>query len=150
MKILQTNVGRAYAAQDMAYATAKQLGIDVLIVSEPNKKRVVGKDWLKDNRTNVSVLFLTKKLGIIGHKLQNGHLEINLKNFTIICCYISPNISLPDYKEEVDIIMDKVNQKEFIILGDINAKATEWGSPVTDEKGEYWMEWISIKKYDSA
>lgn len=40
----------------MAYATAKQLGIEVLIVN----LRVKGKDWLKDNITNVSVLFLTK------------------------------------------------------------------------------------------
>lgn len=63
--------------------------------------------------------------------MQNRHLVINLKKFTIIFYYISPNINLPGYKQEIDIIMDKVNQNEIIVLGDINAKTIEWESPVT-------------------
>ena len=96
IKILQCNVGRVYAAQDMAYAVAKQRDADVLILSEPNKTRVKGDNWLKDNRVNVGVLFLTKDLGVAGHKSKNGHIIVNLGNWEIICCYISPNIPLQE------------------------------------------------------
>ncbi|KAK9746686.1 hypothetical protein QE152_g5884 [Popillia japonica] len=72
IKVLLINVGRSYTAQDMAYATAKHLGADILIVCDPNKKRVEGVNWLKDNRTNVAVLFLNRGLEVVSHKRRGG------------------------------------------------------------------------------
>lgn len=143
IKVLQANVGRAYAAHDMAHATAVQMGADILVVGEPNKKRVGGADWITDIRTDVGVLCLNKNLGIGGHTAREGHLVIRFRELNMICCYISPNISMEDYKNETDSITDLCNNQETIILGDINAKSPMWGSPVTDRKGEHWMEWIS-------
>ncbi|KAK9709304.1 hypothetical protein QE152_g26700 [Popillia japonica] len=37
LKVLQTNLGRGRAAHDLAYATAKNKGVDIILVSEPNK-----------------------------------------------------------------------------------------------------------------
>lgn len=144
-KVLQINVGRAYAAQDMAYATAKQRKIDILIVSEPNKKRVSGVEWMKDTRGNVAVLCLTKNIGIMEHKAFDGYLTLTMKDYTIICCYISPNIDILEYEQEVDNIMDTANNKDVIILGDINAKSTYWGAPKSDKKGNYWLNWLSAR-----
>lgn len=145
VKILQTNVGRAYVAHDMAYATAKEQDIDILIICEPNKSRVKEETWIKDNRVSVAMLIMSRGLDVKGHKVGDGHIMLMLSNCTIVCCYLSPNIPMHEYKKEVDSIMKHVNKHEFIILGDINAKSFLWGSPRTDEKGEYWVEWISAK-----
>lgn len=146
IKVLQANVGRAYAAQDMAYATATQRSIDVLVVGEPNRKRVSDDIWIKDSRVSVAVLLLTRNLDVIGHKTGNGFVTLNLKGISFTCCYISPNIPLLDYKKEVDNIMATLDANtQTVILGDFNAKSPQWGSPVTDEKGEYWMEWIAAR-----
>lgn len=39
--------------------------------------------------------------------------------------------------------MENTLDQETIILGDINVKAHSWESPVQDDSGNYWMEWIS-------
>lgn len=49
IKVLQINVGRAYEVQDLAYATAKQMGNDILIVCEPNKNRVNSRSWITNS-----------------------------------------------------------------------------------------------------
>lgn len=145
IKILQANVGRAYAAHDMAYATAVQQGFDILVLGEPNKRRIEGSNWIKDKRKDVGVLFLNKNLGTVDHTAREGHVIIRFNEFHMICCYISPNISLQEYKREVDVIMQTSSNKDRIVMGDINAKSPMWGSPVTDRKGEHWMEWTSAQ-----
>ncbi|XP_057667024.1 uncharacterized protein LOC130900425 [Diorhabda carinulata] len=87
-----TNVGRAYAAQDMAYATAVQQGIDIMVTGEPNKRRTKEANWIKDSRHNVGVLFLNKKLGVINHVVGDGHVIIKLKDLELICCYMGDSI----------------------------------------------------------
>lgn len=47
IKILKANLGRAYAAQDMACASAKRKDIDLLVVSEPTKNVLVKASGLK-------------------------------------------------------------------------------------------------------
>ncbi|KAK9696188.1 hypothetical protein QE152_g32069 [Popillia japonica] len=100
MKILQINVGRAYAAHDMAYATAKQQDMDILFVCEPNKKRVKDTNWIKDTRTDVAALILTKNVEVIGHSAGDGHLVLELETCDIVCCYVSPNIEMHQYELE--------------------------------------------------
>ena len=130
----------------MAYATAKQKHVDLLVVGEPNKKRVCGDEWIKDSRVDVAILLLTRNLEVSGHNVKEGHLVLNLKNLKVVCCYISPNISMQEYKKAVDMIMNTLDDGiQSVIIGDVNAKSPHWGSPVTDEKGEYWMDWISSK-----
>ncbi|XP_056645135.1 uncharacterized protein LOC130450650 [Diorhabda sublineata] len=130
----------------MAYATAVQQGIDILVTGEPNKRRTKEANWIKDSRHNAGVLILNIKLGVINHVAGDGHVIIKLKDLELICCYISPNIRLEDYKTEVNSIMEHItNNSDAIILGDLNAKSPMWGSSVTDEKGQYWVEWINAR-----
>nr|CAH7734770.1 unnamed protein product [Callosobruchus chinensis] len=35
------------------------------------------------------------------------------------------------------------SSRKAILLGDLNVKSPEWGSPITDDRGAYLMEWIS-------
>ncbi|KAK9679403.1 hypothetical protein QE152_g40061, partial [Popillia japonica] len=49
-------------AHDIAYASAKEIGADVLILGEPNKNTVRGSDWIKDRKGDVAILFLNKRI----------------------------------------------------------------------------------------
>lgn len=77
IKILQTNVERSHAAQDMAYSTAKKLDVDLMVVGKPNKKRVNKKHWLKYIRTYVVVLLLNRNIGLSKHETYDKHLTLN-------------------------------------------------------------------------
>ncbi|KAK9702963.1 Endonuclease-reverse transcriptase [Popillia japonica] len=128
----------------MVYATAKEKHIGILVIGEPNKKRVAGDIWIKDRRVDVAVLILNRNLAVCGYKVNDGHLTLKFKDMSIACCYISPNIPIIYYKKEVDTIMSNLKDSApTVILGDFKAKSPQWGSPIIDEKGTYWTDWIS-------
>lgn len=145
LSMLQTNLGRERVAHDVAFVTASELDIDIIIVSEPNKAIIKKPGWTADRRENVAVFWRNAKIKVKKVEREEGYLVIHLENFSMYCCYLSPNITIDEYKNEVDLIMHKCSSagEECIILGDINAKAHEWGSPVTDQRGKYFMEWLA-------
>lgn len=100
----------------MTYTTATQHKMDIRIVLEPNKKRVKGAEWLKDKKVNVAVLFVTKNIQIIGHCAGHGHLLVGLEGLDIMCCYVSPNVRMRYYKEEVVRVIGMANKKGLLYL----------------------------------
>ncbi|KAL1446868.1 hypothetical protein WDU94_009856 [Cyamophila willieti] len=57
--------------------------------------------------------------------------------------YISPNVDIQIFADFVDKIRDCLiehNQMEWLVCGDFNAKATEWGSAFTDDRGDILTE----------
>lgn len=108
MKILQTNLGRAYTAHDLAHESACKLNIDILTVVEPNKKIVKKRGWLTDNLVNVAIYIRNPKCGIQSVTKREGYIIIKFKDMTLIPCYISPNIRLEEYKriERIELNMD--------------------------------------------
>lgn len=77
-------------------------------------------------------IFLTKNIEVIGHLLSS-------KNVDIICWYMTLNIGMRDYREEVDNIIDMVNNRRIIVLRDVTAKSPQWRWHRAEQKGEYWM-----------
>ena len=141
-RVLQTNLGRARASHDLAYAIALERNVDILIVGEPNKKLTRDSKWIVDNGQDVAVWFVSKKIKVNEIRKFDGFLVLILQKLTLICCYISPNIDISRYKSQVDKIFNEAQThgNECIILGDINAKCTQWGAPKTDHRGEYWAD----------
>lgn len=129
-------------SHDLAYKIMGEENIDILIVSEPNQAIVKNTRWVTDKLINIAVWFRNKDAGIIDIKQSESHITINMKDYIICCCYISPNIKLVEYKKIVNDIFETIKQtgKHKILLGDINSKSPEWGSPTTDKRGEIWTE----------
>lgn len=86
----------------LAYATAKQKNVDIIVVGEPNKKIIRGNERIKDKRENVVVLFLNKKITVAEVSAGNGFLCMNFGHWDMYCCYISPNINIAEYVGIVD------------------------------------------------
>ncbi|XP_072403173.1 uncharacterized protein [Diabrotica undecimpunctata] len=144
IRILQVNVGRARRAHDLIYAKACKLNIDLLIVPEPNKKITTGGGWIQDEGKNVAVLIKNRDVGVQSIVRGGNHLLIRLRDFSLLACYVSPNIPMMRYETIVNEIMGAaINEKKILIAGDINAKSRQWGSPINDKKGELWNEWIA-------
>lgn len=141
-KIMQVNAMRSLNSHDIAYATAMKKGVDIVIVSEPNKRKVAGSNWVKDKRGYVAVIFLNKQTEVTSIRSEEGYLCFHLKQCKIYACYSSPNISMENFKADIDAIMQDSRKVggESIILGDLNFKSPLWGSHKTDKRGEYWME----------
>lgn len=145
IKFLQTNLGRSRAAHDLAYATCKRMGVDVLVVGEPNKKLVGSPPWIRDRRSDVAVLFVNRGIEAASLASRNGHLCISLSGLRLICCYMSPNIGMNEYEAMVGDILGTLRGSSTgaLIMGDLNARSPLWGSPTADRKGEAWADAIA-------
>lgn len=145
IKILQINVDRARAAHDLAYATANKIGADMMIISEPNKKAARNRAVITDEREDVAIICLNKKIGVKGHRTGKGYVNIELEGMSIIGVYLSPNLPAPEYSRRLDIVMEEARRqrKKLILCGDLNAKSEAWGAPAMDSRGELVSEWIA-------
>ncbi|CAK1582411.1 unnamed protein product [Parnassius mnemosyne] len=62
----------------------------------------------------------------------------------IVGAYFSPNKSLADFEGflvELGAVVGRYHPRPVLVLGDLNAKSSAWGSPVTDPRGEVLEEW---------
>lgn len=143
MKILQVNLGRSKRAHDMAFLTANEEGIDVIVASEPNKN-IIKNNWITDTKGDVAILLRNRNIKISNIIKRPGLLTVTCEQFSIHGCYISPNINMEAYEKHIKDLIEvlQTNKKEAIVLGDFNAKATEWGSPTTDRRGQLLTEVI--------
>ncbi|KAJ8967956.1 hypothetical protein NQ317_003546 [Molorchus minor] len=96
MKIMQVNLGRAWAADDLAHAVTKREEIDILMVSEPNKRMIERQDWIKDNKGDAATYLYNKNIEVEGVNKRNGYIRLKLRDLDIYSCYFSPNIPIAD------------------------------------------------------
>lgn len=146
IRILQINTNRSKQAHDMALATARELSVDVLIVSEPNKSAMRGrKDWIFDDRLNSALKVLNTDIKIKGQGQGCGYSYVVTNKMTLFSCYSSGNDEIEDLDNTLVEIEShiRVNNNEAVIAGDFNAKSPQWGMNVTDRRGQLLIDWIA-------
>ncbi|KAJ8964369.1 hypothetical protein NQ317_003014 [Molorchus minor] len=138
MKIMQVNLGRAWAAHDLAHAVAKEGG---------NRHTYERQDWIKDSKGDAAIYIYNKNIEVEGISKRNGYVRLKLRGLDIYSCYFSPNISIAEFENHLAILGRDIdgNRREVIVLGDLNAKAVEWGSPHTDKRGNILTDWMASK-----
>ncbi|KAK9739150.1 Endonuclease-reverse transcriptase [Popillia japonica] len=127
---------------DLAYTVGCEKKTDIIIISEPNKKIVKDCNYITGNSSNVAMFISNKNAGIVSHAVGDGYDCVSWKEWCLYG-YVSPNIPLEEFKCYIDTLMQDVifRKRAAIITGDCNSKAPLWGSPVTDKRGEYLIEW---------
>lgn len=142
LNLLQTNLGRSYAAHDIAYATSLEKDVDILIAAEPNKKIVSGRNWISDNSKDVGVRLINSNMQVRRVDRGEGVLTISFASFDLVCCYVTPNCPDRDFVEFVNNLDKRIKagNRSFILLGDFNAKSPMWGSPISDRRGDVLAE----------
>lgn len=148
IKILQTNLGRGKNAHSMAQETADQLDIDLVLVSEPNKRISEGFSWIPDLNADVAFNIKNRNLQLASIHKGEGFVVLELENIKIIGAYISPNASEQNFNRIITDIMYHISgspRENMVLMGDFNSKAVEWGSPNYDKRGRTLMQAIQSK-----
>lgn len=145
IKFLQINVGRSKAAHNLLEQNAKQLGIGIILVSEPNNNIVTNGPWLTDKECNAAIKITNSKLRIRRRKKRRGYVWANIGGFRIFSCYISPNVDMHVFKNFLHSLGEdtKRTKKKVVIAGDFNAKSFEWACESEDERGRYMNDWMA-------
>ena len=136
---------RRVPTHDIITNRAMRNGVDILLISEPNKRLCRKQGWLTDNNSDAAIIFINKGIVVCGTGRGDGYAWAELTDVTVYSCYCSPNVGRRQFVkllEDVDTDM-RTRRKRVIIGGDFNAKAREWGSPIESERGRLLIDWLS-------
>ncbi|XP_072392226.1 uncharacterized protein [Diabrotica undecimpunctata] len=91
-----------------------------------------------------AVRIYNRKLLVYEIKPKEGYVIVWMEGMRLVCCYISPNVTVGEYEMKIDEIMQEVGNtgREYVVLGDFHAKPAEWGSPITDTRGMILTDWV--------
>lgn len=146
LRILQINVNRSRTATDMAIGTARNLQVDIILISEPNKALTTARtEWLSDDRKDSAIIILNREIKVSGHGNGDGYTFMKTAGYTIFSCYSSGNRELSCLENTLEDIANHTRNANgnCIIAGDFNSKSPQWGMTRTDERGLRMEEWVA-------
>lgn len=134
---MQTNLGRARAAHDIAWADVTEQKVDMVVISEPNRSICRNKGLITDGKGNVALGIINRRIQIINIRPKKNYIHVQLPQAHVFMIYISPNIPFDSYRVRIDEVLEDASQQigEKILVGDVNAKSSLWGSPQQDLRG---------------
>lgn len=144
VKILQINLNKCRAAQELLEHSAMDKEYDIVIISEPYR---IKEFWFADQQGDAAIWLTAKYLQAnkpikVIHK-GRGFVAANIGNTFVISVYLPPSLKLTNYKErilEIERLVLQQRPEEIFICGDFNAKSSAWGSRKTDKRGEAVIE----------
>lgn len=147
-KFIQVNANRSQVVLDLLQATANKESCDVLIVSEPNRRVVKNGTWVLDEDGDAALKLLRGAPPVRNKGHGRGFVWVECMHWVVCSCYFSPNSTTRDFEEALEKLADfrRTSLKGMIIAGDFNAKAVEWGSPITDRRGQLVADWAAANE----
>ncbi|XP_026811330.1 uncharacterized protein LOC113552686 [Rhopalosiphum maidis] len=133
-RILQVNLNCCKVAQQLLLQTATEKKADVIIICEQNKTLT---HWYSDTDGKAAIAthqaIIPEEIG----KPGRGYVWVRIRGIRIYSCYVSPNITMDDYKDFIERLETSIRSGsgEVLLAGDFNAKHAEWGSAVSDQRG---------------
>ena len=141
MRCVQINLNNCEIAQDLLRQTVTEKQIDLAIISEPYRT-LDGCTWVMDN-TNKASIWACGRLPFqeVAVHEEAGYVVARVNGVYVFSCYAPPSLTLPEFQRLISkIATDARRYKPNIIAGDFNAWAEEWGSRLTNARGESLLE----------
>lgn len=142
---IQGNLQRSRAADANLEQLVCETGAQIVIVSEPYRIRTVP-SWLFD-RLGTAAVWIPSGRGIqvLSHGAGDGYVWARFRLVTVVSVYLSPNYSAQEYRERLEELEDSLRgiPGPLLVAGDFNARALEWGMPVTNARGRHILEMAS-------
>ncbi|XP_066906370.1 uncharacterized protein [Halyomorpha halys] len=136
MRILQLNLNHCEAAQNLFYQTVREQHIDVAILCE-QYKNLDGNSRASDVSGKAAVWACNSQAIQGVNTTSHSAFVWAINDVYIFSCYAYPSITIEDFANLLDRIVLEANcHKPAIIAGDFNTWATEWGSRLTNRRGE--------------
>lgn len=145
IRFLQINVGVCRAAQDLMIHTARECKADVILISEQYRNASEDVGWYSD-AAGRSAVYVTGGISVDDTgPLVAGFRWVLINSIRVYSVYHSPNVTLAEYNLFLNRLESSVRGTDgpILIAGDFNAKRPEWGSPLTDQRGDALAEFAS-------
>lgn len=84
MKMLQINCNRSCQSMDLAWELAERTNVDLLLVTEPNRRRVSELGWFTDQRLDAAIRLRTS-MDVLRQVKGDGLIMLELSQFQ--CLY---------------------------------------------------------------
>lgn len=154
MRILQGNLNRCAAAQDLVSQTIRGWDIDLAVLAEPYRVPDRG-EWMGDGAGLVAIFCspMTGSPPPVIRERGEGYVACAWRGYAVIGAYFSPNRRLVEFEEYLETLAGVVNRLRplpTILAGDLNAKSVEWGNPRNDAQGDTLAEWARSVELDPA
>lgn len=140
INFLQINLAKSPEAHALAEVTIRNSKVDIVLVSEANKRYISENEgWFKDSKSITAIKVFNKSMKVYDWGIGKGFVWIVIDDIQIFSCYVSPNVSLNEFKIFLDGIKTEINSskyKRFIVGGDLNSKSYLWHSRKEDDRGK--------------
>src|SRR5436309_258753 len=147
--LLQTNLNHSARAQDLFVATLAEWDIDLAVAAEPYQVPA-HPNWAGDEDGSVAITWRHRPDSPPCTVLARGKgiVAVRRGKLLIVGCYISPNRSCPVFEAYLGALgqtLDRHPVQQTLVLGDFNAKSSDWGCPRTDVRGTLLGEWLTTR-----
>lgn len=140
MKIVQLNLNRTRAAQDLLVQLAKEKNIDIALLSEPQTS--IESTTFRYDKTKSAATWTAGKHALFDVNDQyEGFVRAKIKGIYFYSCYARPSWTIQEYQTMLDnLVHDTRARLPCVIAGDFKAWATEWSSKITNHRGTRLLE----------
>lgn len=133
-EVLQANVNNSKSFLDLLIHHAKELGVSMLLVSEPNV--IPGSNnWFASANGKAAIFCDLNLIRIKCRLAKQGrrYVAVYCGPYLMVSVYVSPSLDLRDFNTTLDKLSDVFSRVDKLIIGgDFNAKSCLWGSQLTD------------------
>ncbi|XP_037931037.1 uncharacterized protein LOC119665856 [Teleopsis dalmanni] len=113
-----------------------------MLISEQYRKKQSG-TWIEDNTTTAAIRVPTgNETQVTNSGKGNGYVYAKCNGVTVMSCYSTPSDDMQTFLNKLEAIEDKILQLDgsFIVGGDFNSRAIEWGMGTTNSRGRRVLE----------
>ena len=109
--------------------------------------------WHQDH-TGLAAIGICPECPTVPSEIEqgDGFVAARFSNFTVYSCYISPNCSFAEFEDFLGKLGNSISRRrgeKLIVAGDFNAKAEEWQSGRTDQRGYALCELVDEKRLET-
>ncbi|XP_062524467.1 uncharacterized protein LOC134198853 [Bombyx mori] len=135
-------------AQDLLIQSMAERLTHLAVVAEPYRVPSVP-DWAGDVDGLVAVVQRRSAVGAPPEfdvvQRGRGYVAVFWAGLLVVGVYFSPNRPLAEFEsflDELGQVVGRSHSRRALVLGDLNAKSSAWGSPVTCPRGREMEEWL--------
>jgi len=149
--LLQANLNRARAAQDLMDQLAAQRDASIMVLSEPYRVPPSNPCWAAARtgfNVDVAITWRRSKDPVPCKYLEagEGYVAVGWGDVVVVGVYLAPSLDRADYEDRLGRIgncVRKYTPSPVLVAGDFNAWSRVWGSRRTNEKGAVLELWAA-------
>lgn len=110
---------------------------DIVIISEQHSQMLNGL-WFEDESKTAAIWIPNRRwIQPKNHGKGNGFVWVQLEDITLVSCYLTPSDHIDEFQRKLDAIEDSIRDIGglFMVAGDLNSRAVEWGTQTTNSRG---------------